>query len=692
MLKTSFCFLQALLMIVSSFSVYDSKFKRQVDRLSLALTSETEFSFPALPAEKTAITEGEKKNCAQWYEKNILSVDSPSFDFTYGNKKFSKNTAEWELKSIPSSSDYKGAKASDIILRHKETGLEVTVKALICSEYATCCWTVYIRNTGKENSPVIKDFYAADCLLDTGFSDVYFSKGSTPAPDDFELMKSPVCPTAMNFNANGGRSESFLPYFNVSGKNSGVVAAVGWTGQWFASLRQTFKGVSFKAKQEFLKAYLEPGEEIRSPLVTLSFYDGDNALKGFNTFRHFEIDCVCPESVRPLNGYVIANEFSTLTCDELIERVDAIKEETLDGTDYFWMDAGWYEYNEGWYDGVGNWIPDKKRFPDGMKPLADAMAAKGKKFLLWYEPERVRENTYLYNEGMKHKGWIISSGDNYLWNLGINEAREFLEKYIASSLVSNGVTMYRQDFNFTPLQYWEKADKELNSGRQGIAENHYVTNLYAYLDYLRGAVDGLIIDNCASGGKRLDIEMTHRSLPLWRSDYNCGNEDGTIKADVLEATQSMTYGLSFWVPYSGTNRYFHSEYASRSAILTNQSVYEPPVGEYTAYNYIGKYMTRNYYPLSYAGTALDKILAMQFGDSDEGAAVIYKRENVKTSEFRLALNGLSLDKEYEIYDIDSPDDVKTVRGSVLMTEGVVISIADSPKAAIVNYRLKTAVN
>ncbi len=688
-MKASFCILQALLMIVSSFSVYDSKFKRLVDRAALALTSETDFSFPSLSADEARVTDKEKEKAREFFNNGITG-SSPAFDFTYGGKKFSDNLSEWEIKTAPSGAEkFRSAQETDIILENKSNGLSVTVRAALAEDSATAAWTVYIKNTGKENSPVIKNFSAADLLLGTGFSDVYFSKGSTPASDDFELMKSPVCPTAMNFNANGGRSESALPYFNISGKKSGAVVSVGWTGQWFASLRQTLRGVSFRAKQEFFNAYLEPGEEIRSPLVTVTFYDGGNPVKGFNMFRQFEKDCVYPESIRPLNGYVIANEFSKKTCDEFIEEVNSIDEKILEGTDYFWMDAGWYEYNEGWYDGVGNWIPDRKRFPDGMKPLADAMAAKGKKFLLWYEPERVREGTFLYNEGIKHEGWIIASGDNYLWNLGVDEACEFFTDYIASSLVSNGVTMYRQDFNFCPLSYWEKADKELNGGRRGIAENHYVTNLYRYLDGLLEAVDGLIIDNCASGGKRLDTEMSRRSIPLWRSDYNCGDENGNLKPDLLEATQSMTYGLSFWLPYTGTNRHFHSEYASRTVILTNQSVYEPPVGEYTAYNYISEYMTENYYPLKYGGTDLKKTLAMQFGSESEGAAIIYKREKVSDDEFRLVLSGLIPDAEYSYYDIDNPAAGGTAKGSALMSDGVTIRISDTPKAAIVNYTLKS---
>ena len=99
-------------------------------------------------------------------------------------------------------------------------------------------------------------------------------------------------------------------------------------------------------------------------------------------------------------------------------------------------------------------------------------------------------------------------------------------------------------------------------------------------------------------------------------------------------------------------------------------------------------MTKNYYPLRYGGTDLEKILAMQFGDENEGAALIYKREKVKEDEFLLVLNGLDPDSEYEVYDFDFPDKVTSAKGSELMTEGIVIKIPDSPEAAIVNYKMK----
>ena len=686
-----FALVQSFLFLVSSFSVTDSNFKMRVDRAAVNIASEKELKFNSLPADALAVTNAEKQRCLDWYKKNVLFTGgegAPAYDFTVDGKSFKKNIKDWSFEKGETVRANGDGRATTVTLTHKKSGLRARVQGVIYEKRATCEWTVYIENTADKNSPVIKNFYAADCSVDTGISDLYVSKGSDPAADDFQMQHTFVNFIPMRFTANGGRTASFLPYFNINGRTNGAVLALGWTGQWYASLTQKLSCVSIKAKQEEFSAYLLPGEEVRSPLVSLTFYDGSNPLKGFNTFRDWQKDVTVIQNENTLlSGFVIANEFSTLTCDQMIEKVNSIDESVMQGIDYFWMDAGWYKYNEGWYDGVGNWIPDANRFPDGLKPLSDAMAAKGKKFLLWYEPERVRENTVLYNKGLENKGWTVQLGDNIMWNMADDDACSFLSSYILASLKENGVSMYRQDFNFTPLEYWKKSDKEYFGGRTGITENHYVTNLYRYLDYLLDGIDGLVIDNCASGGKRLDIEMMRRSVPLWRSDYNCGNADGTVKPDVLEATQSMTYGLSFWIPYSGTNRYFHSQYASRTAILTHQSAYDPPAEEFTKYSKVSEYMQGRYYPLTDGKTDLDRFLAMQFdlGDGSEGAAVIYKRENVKAGEYRLVLNGFDPDKNYSIYSIDSPGEIITLRGNEIMSAGVDIKVSETPGAYIIFY-------
>ena len=688
-MKIIMALLQSFLCLVSLMADPASGFKSDTDRAAVSMTTQTDFTFDSVTADEMKITEEEKQKCADWFADNFLSFGengkNAAFSFVYGGKPFRFFASEWEFEKPEKTEGKNGAENYTVTAKHKKNGLILRVEGVLYKEKATCEWTVYIRNDTDNKSPVISDFYALDSVLPTGDGEIYFNRGSHDEIDDFTLYKSPCTATGMTFTANGGRSGSFLPYFNICGEDGGCCVAVGWTGQWYTRVSQKDSGAKVRAKQQTFRAYLEAGEEIRSPRISLTFYSG-NPLKGYNAFRKWMTDDVVPENVGAMNGFVIANEFSKLKTDDFIKMINNIPQSVLDSTDYFWMDAGWYKYNEAWHDGVGNWIADTDRFPDGLKPLADEINSKCKRFLLWFEPERVRENTALYNEAMKHEGWILKRGDDLLWNLANEDACDYLCRYISDCLNCNGISIYRQDFNFNPLAYWEDADKEFYSHRRGICENRYVTNLYKYLDYLLENTEGLIIDNCASGGRRIDLEMESRSLPLWRSDYNCGNADGSLKENVLEATQAMTYGLSLWIPYSGTNRYFHSQYASRSCILPDQSVYEPDPYEYTAYSEISELMDKTYYPLAPGCTDLAKYLAMQFDDGagTHGCALIYKREKVTQNTFVLRLNGLAPEKTYVLSNFDDAADTLTATGEKLMN-GIEIEITETPKCAIYFY-------
>ena len=77
--------------------------------------------------------------------------------------------------------------------------------------------------------------------------------------------------------------------------------------------------------------------------------------------------------------------------------------------------------------------------------------------------------------------------------------------------------VYRQDFNMMPSFYWAAHDAQNGPGRVGLAELLHVEGLYSLWDHLTASIPGLLIDNCASGGRRLDIELVSRAVTLWRS-------------------------------------------------------------------------------------------------------------------------------------------------------------------------------
>jgi alpha-galactosidase len=91
------------------------------------------------------------------------------------------------------------------------------------------------------------------------------------------------------------------------------------------------------------------------------------------------------------------------------------------GVEYFWLDAGWFEGR--WPNGVGNWFPRKDGFPDGLRPLSDALKRMGfDGLILWFEPERVYQGTWIDRE---HPDWVLRlpNNPNGLLNLGNEEAR-----------------------------------------------------------------------------------------------------------------------------------------------------------------------------------------------------------------------------------------------------------------------------
>lgn len=640
--------------------------------------------FEALAAETLAVTESEKEKCRAWFNEHIL-LDAerpvPAYSFDMDGVDLKDTVAFFNVSRSETVTE-DGAETTVVTL--SKSGLEVRVKATLYADKLTCDWTVFIRNTGTADSAVLSDVLALDSVFNISSPRLYYSTGSDSSADDFTMKKAFVLPSVeMHFYPQGGRSsDGYLPYFNLSGRGRGVVAAIGWSGEWKNDVAKTDGGVRMAVGQKDLNAYLLPGEEIRTPRVSLTFYGSSNPMKGFNLFRSYIADCLMPAGAGQITSYVLADEFSTLTAQELVEKAKGIPEEKQACFNNFWMDAGWYDYEDSWWDGVGTWSANKQKFPNTLIEVGNTAKEMGKNYLLWFEPERVREDTYLYNEGKTHPNWLVStSGDNWMWNLAEDDAADFLSGYITAAIRENGVTVYRQDFNFEPLAYWQKADEEYYGGRIGIAENHYISNLYRYLDTLLADNPGLLMDNCASGGRRLDLEMADRSVPLWRSDYNCNGD----RPDILEATQAMTYGLSFWLPSYGTSYYTSDAYAARSSIMPCCSTGNG-VSEYIgAYDDLRADMLQNYYPVTKGGVKAGETIGMQYGTGQSGHAIVYVREKVKDEAVLIRFSGLHSDRLYTVTNFDDPGDVRQMSGSQLMKNGFEIPVSETRTALIYLY-------
>ena len=419
--------------------------------------------------------------------------------------------------------------------KDRSTGLEVRWVLVEYRDFPTIEWTVYFKNTGDRDTPLLSDVEALDTSLERSGGEsfrLHHHKGTFVRADDFEPLTSTLRPgDRLRFAPPGGRPLGHVfPYFNLELQpDEGVIAVVGWPGQWRAEFAcDQARGLRLRAGQEKTHLRLRPGEEIRTPLVVLQFWRGD-WLRSQNLWRRWMLAHNLPRpegrEPRPLLTPCSSHQFAEMIhANEENQKlfIDRYLEERLN-PDYWWMDAGWYVHHGGGWPRTGTWEVDRERFPRGLRAITDHAHAKGLKTIVWFEPERVTPGTFLYTN---NPAWLLGrDGQQKLLNLGHPEARAWLTDHVDRLLTEQGIDLYRQDYNIDPLAYWRGADAE---DRQGITENHYVTGYLAYWDELRRRHPGLLIDSCASGGHRNDLETMRRSLPFLAQRFHLrsGGEPG----------------------------------------------------------------------------------------------------------------------------------------------------------------------
>lgn len=691
--------------------VYDGKeitltFFISFTRREKSVSGSTDVSFEPVSAQDMKISPAEKNACREWFEKNVVNAGPdgtvPAYNFTFGDRTLRDTLSDWTFTAVKRSEPYeryRNGRYSEISFSSGKYHLQGRVEAVLYEENATCEWTVYLKNTGTGKSKKISDFYAVDTAFRTGKNSLYANRGSSGCADDFTLFRSAE-DGENRFTCRDGRSsDTFLPYFNVSGENAGICLAVGWSGQWCTVIDRGESSVSARVRQETLDAKLLPGEEIRSPLVSLTFYGGSNPVKGFNLFRRWVTDCLLDEDLPETLTNVDALYVSpTRTASDMTGDLNRIPPERFSSLDNIWMDAGWYCEGKGsiWDDRFGVWQSTENRFPQGVGEISRYGAQRGLGLVLWYEEERLSnvEESPLYTEAKKHKGWLLGEDNGkyttgLVWNFGNGEALQFIRSYIGDSLKKAGATVFREDSNFDPLSYWKYGDRHINNNRSGITENHYVEAHYRFLDYLFEDNENLkLFDACASGGRRLDLEVIRRGVPMWRSDYNCDPHP-----DLVEATQSQTYGSSFWIPYTGTSCYTGSEYRVRSSLYQDFQLGIDQVCDTPTYEMIMKYkneraaVSGNFYPVVFGGSAKDRLHGMQYGTDSSGFAVLYNRADVPEGTFTLHLSGLETDGTYRVYDADRPGEAKLLSGEQLMKDGINVPLGSGEEALLFEYEL-----
>lgn len=620
-------------------------------------------------------------------------TNTPWFSFLYAGKESAAILSGWSHQVSEPLLAPEGTRRRQVF-HDPTTGLEVSVEAVEFADSPAIEWVAYLTNTGATNTPVLESIQALDAVLPvqaTGQVRLNWAKGAVASFDDFAPQERLLKPsTTFRLQPGGGRSSSqVLPFFNLEGANRGIVAAVGWTGEWAAEFACDPRGaVTMKAGLERTHLVLFPGEKIRTPRMLLLFYEGDR-WRGQNLLRQLILAHHRPSlQGRPLVAPITCGNWGGTRAEIHLDNIRQILRYELP-IDYYWIDAEWFGQG-GWPVNVGNWEVKRDLYPAGFKQLSDALRPSGRELMLWFEPERVYKGTPWYKE---HREWLLDTGgENLLFNLGNPSARKFLTEFISAKVREFGLGCYREDFNMDPLPFWRAADA---SDRQGMTEIRYIEGLYAFWDDLLKQNPGLMIDNCASGGRRIDLETVGRATPFWRTD---GPRDAV-------AHQCHSFGLLGWVPLSATSQdRAGDDYEFRSSMCSGLCLNWWVSGDVPAeripanfpfvwakatldrYLNVREFYYGDYYPLTTYSQAADAWMAYELDRPDlgKGMVVALRRPNSPYRSLEVALRGLDERSSYRVTNLDNREQ-RRYPGKQLLQEGLEVSLQTKPGSALLVY-------
>ena len=346
----------------------------------------------------------------------------PPFSFTYGGKPSAECLKTWPLKLATRKLDADRVEYT-FVYADPNSKLEVRGEGVCYPASDAIEWTVYFTNRGEQDSDLIESIGAIDCVFDVepiggsgkGLALHHFLGVSVPLqrlraesvavgtgvpeagfrPQRWEIQQPgvrpistlrPPCRTPGRCNRRRRvrrrpktprPAESSLPW---AGRDNGSRVSTGVDN----------RTVRIRAGQEHARFKLHAGETARTPLIALLRYEGD-WIEGQNAWRRWMFAYNVPKDqgkpIPPLNLPSSSDFFSIMekaTVESQIAFIDGYRNAGIP-IDYWWMDAGWYPMTSGRWPSTGTWEVDRKRFPQGLRPVSDHAHAQGVKTILWFE-------------------------------------------------------------------------------------------------------------------------------------------------------------------------------------------------------------------------------------------------------------------------------------------------------------------
>lgn len=278
--------------------------------------------------------------------------------------------------------------------------------------------------------------------------------------------------------------------------------------------------------------YLQKEQRFETPkaVITVAREDVDGISYRLTSAQAGNLETV-PEVERDLP--IIFNEYCTTwgnpTEESMMKIVDVLKGK---GITYCVIDAGWHIHNGNDWSDIGDWITNKERFPGGLEPVAAAVREAGMIPGLWYEMEIAGEASDVFRktEYLLHRdGYPLQTGRRRFLDMRKPQVQEYLRERVIDHLRSCGFGYLKVDYNDNIGIGCDGAE----SLGEGLLQNMAASQ--DFFRRIRRELPDLVIENCSSGGHRIEPSMQALASMASFSDAHECNVIPVIAANVTRA-------------------------------------------------------------------------------------------------------------------------------------------------------------
>jgi len=230
---------------------------------------------------------------------------------------------------------------------------------------------------------------------------------------------------------------------------------------------------------------------------------------------------------------IIFNEYCTTwgnpSEENMLKIIDALKGR---GIQYCVIDAGWHVKDGNDWSDIGDWITNEKLFPKGLKYIADKIKEAGMLPGIWYEMEVVGKDSEVFKqpEYLLHRdGYPLQTCFRRFLDMRKESVQEYLEERVIHQLEEWGFDYLKVDYNDNIGIGCDGAE----SLGEGLRQNMMASQ--GFWRKLGKRLPNLVIENCSSGGHRLEPSMQALASMASFSDAHEWKAIPVIAANVTRA-------------------------------------------------------------------------------------------------------------------------------------------------------------